>query len=148
MRVPVALCALLWGLGSSGQAHKPAAPATPKQNWSGAAFGTIKATDPTVVNALDAKDLAGGKKLVEKEGAFKGTVSKVFQPASGKIVVLDFSPNYRDAMTAVIKNPDPKLWPNLDTLTGKLVLISGKFELYRNAPQIVLAKSSQVKLIK
>ena len=142
MRTVITLSALLLGIGSGGQAHKPApASATPM-------FATIKAADPAVAKALNATDLAGGKKLVDKEGAFKGTVSKVFKPKGGKIVVLDFAPNFREAMTAVCKNADSKEWPPLDSLNGKHVLISGKFEIYRDAPQIILLKPSQLKLIK
>src|SRR6202020_171938 len=45
-----------------------------------AKFGTVSKTDEAYKSALDAHALADAVKLVDKEGAFKGTVAKVFEP--------------------------------------------------------------------
>jgi hypothetical protein len=111
-------------------------------------FGTIAATDAKVKGALAAKDLAKAKKLTGKPGAFIGTVVKVFTPKSNKIVILNFAENYKEALTAVVKGSDFAKFPNLETLKGKKVLISGKFVEYKESVEIELTSPDQVKVIK
>src|SRR5712692_10581993 len=69
-------------------------------------FESVLKTDPLYKTALDAHDLDGAKKNVGATGAFKGTVSKIFQERDGDLLILDFDPNYRTALTAVLKKPD------------------------------------------
>lgn len=68
-----------------------------------AKFGTVDKDDAAYKDALDAHDLAGTLKLVGKEGSFRGTVSKFFEERDGDLIVFDFDPNYRTAITAVLK---------------------------------------------
>src|SRR6266511_2715467 len=77
-----------------------------------AKFGTVDKDDAAYKNALDAHDLAGALKLVGKDGAFWGTVSKLYEERDGDMVVFDFDPNYRTALTAVLKNPDFPKFPD------------------------------------
>src|SRR5258708_35118748 len=67
-----------------------------------AKFGTVDKDDAAYKNALDAHDLAGALKMVGKDGAFKGTVSKLYEERDGDMVVFDFDPNYRPALTAAL----------------------------------------------
>ena len=92
-----------------------------------AKFATVSKTDPLYTNALDAHDLAGAKKLVGQSGSFKGIVSKLFEERDGDLVVLDFDPNYRTALTAVLKNSDFPKFPDIHLLDGKEIVVSGKF---------------------
>ncbi len=113
-----------------------------------AKFGEVNKADGSYQSALDAHDLAAALKLVGKEGAFKGTVSKLFEERDGDIVVLDFDPNYRTALTAVLRNADFPKFPDMRTLEGKEILISGKFVDYHGAAQIELTDPKQVMMIK
>lgn len=112
-------------------------------------FTTIAVSSPEVKNALDAKDLAGGKKKGEAkaDGAFQGTVSEVFAPKSNSVVILNFAPKYKEAMTAAVQGKNFKKFPDLKSLKGKRVLISGKFAIYRDAPEILLTDPAQIKII-
>ena len=113
-----------------------------------AKFATVSKTDLLYTNALDAHDLAGAKKLVGQIGSFKGTVSKLFEERDGDLVVLDFDPNYRTALTAVLKNPDFPKFPDIHQLDGKEIVVSGKFVDFHGTAQIVLTDPDQVKIVK
>ena len=134
---------------------KPAGTSKPKADRksqsevaSKAVFSTTPPTNPEVKKALDAKDLPGAIKLIGKEGAFKGTVAKVYAPKSNSIVILNFDADYKKAITAVLRNKDFSRFPNLESLNGKRILVKGKFEDFRGAPEIVLTDAGQIKIIK
>lgn len=113
-------------------------------------FLTIAATDPSVKNALDAKDLAGAGKQIGKTGAFQGTVTQVYSPGDHDIVILDFAPDYRAAVTAVIKPDAYAKMPNLQSLVGKHILVSGKWVGFHHppVPQIDVKTPAQIKVIR
>ena len=112
-------------------------------------LATVTASDKAVTSALDAKALADALKLVGKPGAFQGTVSQVYSPRSHNIAILDFAPDYHDAVTATVKPDAYAKFPDLSQLVGKRVLISGKFSANSHGvAQIELTGPDQVKLIK
>jgi len=113
-----------------------------------AKFGTVDKDDAAYKNALDAHDLAGTLKLVGKEGSFRGTVSKLFEERDGDLIVFDFDPNYRTAITAVLKNPDFPKFPDVKTLESKEIVVSGKFVDYHGKAQIELTDPKQIKIVK
>src|SRR5215831_2239198 len=112
-----------------------------------AKFGTVDKNDPLYKNALDAHDLDAAMKLVGKEGAFHGIVDKMFEERDGDLVVFDFDPNYRTALTAVLRNPDFPKFPVVRDLKGKEILVSGKFVDYHGKAQIELSDPKQIKLV-
>ncbi len=113
-----------------------------------AKFGTVDKDDMAYKNALDAHDLAGAQKLVGKEGSFRGTVSKFFEESDGDLIVFDFDPNFRTALTGVLKNPDFPKFPDVKTLNGKEIIVSGKFVDYHGKAQIELTDPKQIKIVK
>ena len=113
-----------------------------------AKFGTVDEDDVAYKKALDAHDLAGTLKLVGKEGSFRGTVSKFFEERDGDLIVSDFDPNYRTAITAVLKNPDFPKFPDVKTLEGKEIIVSGTFVDYHGKAQIELTDPKQIKVVK
>ena len=113
-----------------------------------AKFGTVDKDDAAYKNALDAHDLAGTLKLVGKEGSFRGTVSKFFEERDGDLIVFDFDPNYRTSITAVLKNPDFPKFPDVKTLEGKEIVVSGTFVDYHGKAQIELTDPKQIKVVK
>ncbi len=112
------------------------------------AWPTVKSSDSAVAKALKATDLKGAEKMVGKSGAFTGTVSETYAPKSGKLVILNFDKDYKKALTAVVKSEDFAKFPDLQALTGKKVLVTGKFVSYKNATEIELTNPAQLKLIK
>ena len=81
-----------------------------------AKFGTVDKDDDAYKNALDAHDLAGAQKLIGKEGSFRRTVSKFFEERDGDLIVFDFDPNFRTALTAVLRNADFPKFPDVKAL--------------------------------
>jgi hypothetical protein len=112
-----------------------------------AAFGKIGKDATAVKTALDAHDLAGGLKLVEKTNSFRGTVSKLFEPRTGTIAILNFDQDYKTAMTAVVNVENFSKFPELKALVGKQILVTGKFIDYHGAPEAVLTNPDEVKVV-
>jgi hypothetical protein len=155
--VKASVCMLLAACTTSLFAYqgKPAGDSKPKAEKksqvelaSKTALATVAATSADVKKALDAKDLPAATKLTSKEGAFKGTVSMAYAPKSNALIILNFDPDYKKAVTAVVRNKEFGKFPNLETLVGKHILVKGKFEDYRGAPEIVLLDAAQIKIIK
>ena len=113
-----------------------------------AKFGTVDKGDVAYGNALDAHDLAGAQKLIGKEGSFRGTVSKFFEERDGDLIDFDFDPNYRTALTAVLRNADFPKFPDVKALDGKEIVVSGKFIDYHGKAQIELTDPKQIRIVK
>ena len=113
-----------------------------------ARFETIDKGDSVYKSALDSHDLTAAMKMVGTEGAFKGTLDKLFEERDGDLVVFDFDPNYRIALTAVLKNPNFAKFPVVRDLKGKEILVSGKFVDYHGKAQIELTDPQQIKIVK
>jgi hypothetical protein len=113
-----------------------------------AKFETADKDDAVYKNALDAHDLAGAQKLFGKEGSFRGTVSKFFEERDGDLIVFDFDPNFRTALTAVLRNADFPKFPDVKMLDGKEIIVSGKFLDYHGKAQIELTDPKQIRIVK
>ena len=111
------------------------------------AFGTVPASDKSVVSALDAKALAEAKKRVGQAGSFQGTVTQVYSPKSHSFVALDFAPNYHDALTADIASADFAKFPDLTQLTGKHVVVSGMFVRHGDSVQLAVSRPDGIKIV-
>jgi DNA/RNA endonuclease YhcR with UshA esterase domain len=112
-----------------------------------AKIATIAATAPAVKSALAANDLAGAKAQVGKTVAFTGTVSKVYAPKSNKLVILNFDPDYKKAMTAVVFSTTFAKFPDLTTLDGKKLLVSGKVTEFHGGYEIVVSSPTDLKIV-
>ena len=111
-------------------------------------FATIKATDEAVTKALDSKDMEGAKKLIGKEGSFVGTVTKIYTAKGNSLMVLNFDPDFRSALSAILEPGEFDKFPNLKDLRDKKILVKGKFVLYKKTqPQIELTDPAQIKII-
>ena len=112
-----------------------------------AKFDQVDKNDSLYKKALDAHDLAPAMKLIGSEGSFHGTVDKLYEEPDGDIVVFDFDPNYRTALTAVLRNKDFPKFPDVRDLKGKEIFVSGKFVDYHGKAQIELTDPKQIKLV-
>ncbi|MDB6065653.1 MAG: hypothetical protein JWR26_1861 [Pedosphaera sp.] len=112
-----------------------------------AKFGTIAKTDEAYKTALDAHALDDALKQVGKTTAFKGTVTKTFSPAGGKLLILNFDKDYKTALTAMVKSQDFDKFPDLKTIVGKEVVVSGKFIDYQGRAEMPLTSPDQIKLV-
>lgn len=111
------------------------------------AFATVAANDPALAKATPAADIAAVRKLSGREAALQGTVAKVYASDGNGIVILNFSKNFREAATAVVKPSNYAKFPDLLTLTNKKVLVTGRVREFRGRPEIELTEASQVKVV-
>jgi len=112
-----------------------------------AAFATVAKTDKVYTDAIDAHDLDKAKALEGKKGAFKGTVAKVFVSNTGAVLILNFDNNYKTALTAALRKDDFSSFPDMDQLHGKEILVSGKFENFKGATEILLTDKKQIAIV-
>jgi hypothetical protein len=144
----VTVCAMAaWSASLAAQDRDRMKPLQHAVASSTARFGSVGKDDPTYRAALEAHDLTAAQALVGKQGSFRGTVSKLFEERDGDLVVLDFDPNYRSALTAVLRNVSFPKFPDMKALEGKEVVVSGTFSDYRGKAQVELADPSQIKLV-
>ncbi len=111
-------------------------------------FGTVSKADNLYKTAIDAHDLDGAHKKIGQKAALKGAVAKIYEERDGDMLVLDFDAQYAKALTAVLKNPDFPKFPDVKTLEGKEVVVSGVFVDYRGKAQIELTDPGQIKIVK
>ncbi len=136
----------------SAPTNAPETKPAPKKSQSDVAsktatFGKISMTEDAYKSALDAHALDLALKQVDKEGAFKGTVTAIYEPRSGGLAIMNFDKNYRTALTALLKGADFAKFPDLKTLVGKDVLVMGKFISFQGRAEIVLTNAAQIKLV-
>lgn len=82
--------------------------------------------------------------FVGKTATVEGTVASVHLARSG-ITFLNFSGAYpNQTFTAVIFQAASSRFPNAQQWEGKRVRVTGKVQLYRGKPEIVLSDSSQL----
>ena len=62
-------------------------------------------------------------------------------------MILNFDPDFRSALTAILEPGEFDKFPNLKDLRDKKILVKGKFVLYKNQPQIELTDPAQIKII-
>lgn len=129
--------------GAASKPDKPQAEVAAKN----VTFGKIIATDARVMSATKASDLAAARKQIGKTARFQGTVAKVFAPRSNNLVILNFDKNYRNAVTAVVRSEKFARFPDLKTLEGKKVLVSGKVTDFKGQPEVELAAPTDIKII-
>jgi DNA/RNA endonuclease YhcR with UshA esterase domain len=91
------------------------------------------------VQPADAKTHVGQTITVE------GAVANVHTVASG-VTFIDMGGHYPDnVFTAVILPGDAGNFPNVSTLIGKTVAITGAVRLYQGKPEILLTDAGQLK---
>ena len=132
---------------SSGDTKKAAAKSQSDVASKTAKFEKVGKDSEDHKAALDSHDLAKAKEQADKKGAFKGKVTKVFEPRGGSMAILNFDEKYQTALTAVVRKDNFDKFPDLKTLVGKEVVVSGKFIDYQGRAEIILTNPDQVKLV-
>ncbi|MDB6123788.1 MAG: hypothetical protein JWQ71_2781 [Pedosphaera sp.] len=112
-----------------------------------AKFGSITKTDEVYKTAFDAHELENGHQNKDKAGAFKGTVSGVFEPKGYTRIILNFDPDYKSAMTALVNSDNFAKFPEIKKLVGKEVVVTGKFVDYQGNTEIIVTSPEQIKIV-
>lgn len=86
------------------------------------------------------------QKYVGKSVTGEGTVSEVHHAASGKVTFIDMGGRYpNNALAGVIFSDDADKFPDIDSLDGKTVDITGTIKLYQGRTEIILNEPAQIK---
>ncbi|HYT49032.1 MAG TPA: hypothetical protein VEL78_01485 [Pyrinomonadaceae bacterium] len=86
--------------------------------------------------------------MTGKDGAFKGTVTNIYEERDGDVLILNFDLQYRNALSAVLRNADFPKFPDMKALKDKEVVVTGKFVDYYGRGEINLTQPDQIKLVK
>ena len=77
----------------------------------------------------------------------EGVVSDVHHAASGRTTFIDIGGRYpNNPFTAVIFSDGASKFPDVDTLNGKTVDVTGMIKNYKDRPEIILNDANQVKV--
>ena len=96
---------------------------------------------PPVIAPNEARNHVGEVVTVE------GLAAEVHHAASGKVTFIDMGARYpNNPFAGVIFSGDASKFPNVDNLEGKTIDVTGKVQLYRNAPEIILNDVAQIKI--
>jgi DNA/RNA endonuclease YhcR with UshA esterase domain len=105
----------------------------------GLALTAIPAAAETIAPA-EAKAHVGQSVTVE------GVVSEVHHAASGKVTFIDMGGHYpNNTFAGIIFSDDANKFPDVDSLGGKTVDITGTIKLYQGRPEIILNDPAQIK---
>ncbi len=86
------------------------------------------------------------QKYVGKPVTVEGVVSEVHHAASGKVTFVDMGGRYPDnAFAGVILSDDAGKFPDVDSLDGKTVDVTGTIKLYQGRTEIILNDPTQIK---
>jgi DNA/RNA endonuclease YhcR with UshA esterase domain len=104
------------------------------------ALATASAHAQTIIATVDAPKHVGETVTVE------GTVSAVHTDSGSGVTFIDMGGRYPDqAFTGVIFKADASKFPNVESLTGKVVDITGPVHAYKGRPETILNDPAQLK---
>ena len=112
-----------------------------------ASFGAIARTAPLFKSAMDAHNLALAERSLGKTAHFRGVVSKVYQDPANQTLILDFDPLYKHALTAVLTFRGYRQFPNMQTLQGREVVVSGPLIRYQDKTAVMLSQPAQIQVV-
>jgi DNA/RNA endonuclease YhcR with UshA esterase domain len=78
----------------------------------------------------------------------KGKVHQVYISSRGNIFLNIDGIYPENPFTAVIFKSDADKFPNIKSLEGKTIIVTGQIKLYRNKPEIILNSPNQIKIVK
>jgi DNA/RNA endonuclease YhcR with UshA esterase domain len=85
-------------------------------------------------------------KHVGETVTIEGAVSEVHHAASGRATFIDMGGRYpNNPFGAVIFKDDADKFPNIDTLTGKVIDITGRVKDYKGSCEIIVNDPAQLK---
>ena len=110
-------------------------------------FAKVAPDAPEVKSAKKADDLTTAKKSLGETASFVGTVDRIYTPKGNGLALINFAKNFRTAVIGVVRAKDFAKFPDLNTLKGKKVLITGEVEDYKGQPQVQLVRLENIKLV-
>ncbi len=106
-------------------------------------LGLCLMATPTFAETIQPCD---AQKYVSKLVVVEGLVDEVHHAASGKVTFVDMCGRWpKNAFTGVIFGDDAAKFPDIDSLAGKVIDMTGVIKLYQDRPEIILSDPGQIK---
>lgn len=103
----------------------------------------LAATTPSVAETIKPSEAASH---LGQSATVEGVVSDVYHAASGNAVFIDIGGRYpKNQFAGVIFSDDEAKFPDVDSLSGQTVDLTGTIKLYRGRPEIILTDPAQIK---
>lgn len=110
-------------------------------------FGSTTRSAPAYTQAMASHNLALARQSLGKSGRFRGVVTQVYQDPQNQTLVLDFDPQYTRAITAVLTFRGYSRFPNMRSLRGREIVVSGPFLRYQDKIAVMLSQPSQIQVV-
>jgi len=105
---------------------------------------TLAAAPAFALTVIPPEDCA---KHLGETVTIEGTVSEVHHAASGRATFIDMGGRYpNNTFAAVIFKDDADKFPNVDTLTGKVIDITRRVKDYKGSCEIIVNDPAQLKV--
>jgi len=111
-------------------------------------LGLTTRNGPAYKQAMDAHNLALARQSLGRAGRFHGIVTQVYEDPQHQTLILDFDPQYARALTAVLTFRGYSRFPNMQSLRGREVVVSGPLIRYQDKIAIMLSQPGQIQLVK
>jgi len=112
-----------------------------------APLALITRNSPIYIRAMDAHNLVYARQSLGRAILFHGVVTQVYQDPTHQTLVLDFDPQYAHALTAVLTFRAYSRFPNMQTLQGREVVVSGPLIRYQDKIAVMLSQPGQIQVV-
>jgi DNA/RNA endonuclease YhcR with UshA esterase domain len=104
----------------------------------------LAATFPSVAETIKPSQATSH---LGQSATVEGIVSDVYHAASGNAVFIDIGGRYpKNQFAGVIFSDDEAKFPEVDSLRGQTVDLTGTIKLYRGRPEIILTDPTQIRV--
>ena len=110
-------------------------------------FGITARTSPSYKRAAEAHSLMLARRSLGRTFSFHGTVTQVTQDAQNQTMTVEFDPVYRLAVTGVLTFRAYSRFPNMQSLRGREVVVSGPLLRYGDKVAVMLTQPSQIQVV-
>jgi len=132
---------------SPRRSFTPRYPAQPQVASASVNFGTVARAAPLYKSSLDAHNMALAQRSLGKPVRFRGVVTQVYEDPTHQTLVVDFDPQYTHALTAVLTFRGYRQFPNMRTLQGREVVVSGPLIRYQDKIAVMLSQPTQIQVV-
>jgi DNA/RNA endonuclease YhcR with UshA esterase domain len=107
------------------------------------AFGLLLTATPAFAETIPP---SAAKNHVGQTVTVEGVVSEVHHAASGKVIFIDMGGRFpNNPFAAVIFKEDFDKFPDVDSLEGKTIAVTGLIKSYEGKPETILHDPGQIK---
>ncbi|MBC8139251.1 MAG: hypothetical protein H8F28_25535 [Fibrella sp.] len=112
-----------------------------------AGFTTLRADDPVIKTAILSDGLSEVRKRVGEQGAVLGTVVQSSLVENRKDTLLYFAGDEAKTVLIVVGDDERPLFPDLNGLIGRKILVDGEFFSYKGRPAVRVMAPAKLRIL-